>query len=290
MIYINTEGTEPTEFVTWKQVHKTNITDPSRTGVQLWKYLYRHGRVEKEKIRKSLIVAQGYVCCYCGKRINLTKGETRIDHVQPKSDDPINLTFDYYNLLLSCVGGEKQLTYKVSSTDSLQSIIDEFGATKDYLDEVNGGSVDITPNNTIVIFDGEPKTGYHCDKLKENDKIEIHPLQNDCFNKFEYIVGSDKKVTVNEKKGCLKTRKTINVTGLNSDVLKKVRYRIIDETNKLISSLITATDSIEDIIEKFSKIQLQLNKKDSQGYYEPFYFVGLEYLNTNGYKLIDTLP
>ncbi len=99
----------------------------------------------KKELATSLIVEQGYLCAYCMRRISaepptrqelallreirmrkeiggataedlktmnsieekIDTSSIRIDHVDPKSNNPRYLTFKYDNIVASCNGGEK---------------------------------------------------------------------------------------------------------------------------------------------------------------------------------------
>lgn len=57
----------------------------------------------KDDIRQSLIEEQGYICCYCMRRIHLGKGGMRIEHWRSQSRYETE-QLDYGNLLASCDG------------------------------------------------------------------------------------------------------------------------------------------------------------------------------------------
>jgi uncharacterized protein (TIGR02646 family) len=60
---------------------------------------------EKDDLRTSLLGEQGYICCYCMRRIAEPTGQKMvIEHFKPQSLYP-DLQFDYNNLLASCHGG-----------------------------------------------------------------------------------------------------------------------------------------------------------------------------------------
>ncbi len=54
---------------------------------------------QKCSVHKSLLKEQGFICCYCGRRINLT--DSHIEHLKPRNQYP-NLALDYDNFLASC--------------------------------------------------------------------------------------------------------------------------------------------------------------------------------------------
>jgi len=58
----------------------------------------------KKRVLKAYISKeeQNYLCCYCEDKID--SNYSHIEHIKPKSLDIENLTFDYYNLAVSCNG------------------------------------------------------------------------------------------------------------------------------------------------------------------------------------------
>ena len=69
---------------------------------------------EKNDLREALLNEQGFICCYCMRRIqNAIALKMILEHFNPESiyngtiDGKPNLTLDYNNILASCTGGEK---------------------------------------------------------------------------------------------------------------------------------------------------------------------------------------
>jgi len=54
---------------------------------------------EKKEVKDSLIKEQGYICCYCERR--LTDDGSHIEHFNPRSNNTVN-PLDYTNMLCSC--------------------------------------------------------------------------------------------------------------------------------------------------------------------------------------------
>lgn len=77
------------EFDEWKASAKDD-----------WQPTYENLRgTTKEEVKNSLMKEQGYICCYCERR--LTDGDSHIEHFNPQSNnavDPLN----YSNMLCSC--------------------------------------------------------------------------------------------------------------------------------------------------------------------------------------------
>lgn len=53
----------------------------------------------KRVVKKSLMAEQGYICCYCERR--LTGNDSHIEHFKPQSDPDVD-SLDYSNMLCSC--------------------------------------------------------------------------------------------------------------------------------------------------------------------------------------------
>jgi len=54
---------------------------------------------EKPEVKNSLMKEQGYICCYCERR--LTDGDSHIEHFNPQSNNAVD-PLDYSNMLCSC--------------------------------------------------------------------------------------------------------------------------------------------------------------------------------------------
>ncbi len=65
-----------------------------------WKPTYNDLRSkEKTNIHQNLLEEQGYICCYCGMRID--KENSHIEHLKPRNSFPEE-QLNYNNLLASC--------------------------------------------------------------------------------------------------------------------------------------------------------------------------------------------
>ena len=69
---------------------------------------------EKDDLREALLHEQGFICCYCMRRIQIAVARKMIlEHFSPESiyngsiKGKSDLTLDYNNILASCTGGEK---------------------------------------------------------------------------------------------------------------------------------------------------------------------------------------
>jgi uncharacterized protein (TIGR02646 family) len=59
---------------------------------------------EKADVHEALLEEQGYICCYCGRRVNT--GESHIEHLVPRKLCR-GRELDYTNMLASCEGGTR---------------------------------------------------------------------------------------------------------------------------------------------------------------------------------------
>ena len=65
-----------------------------------WKPTYEDLKnPEKKEVTDSLMKEQGYVCCYCERR--LTDADSHIEHFNPQSNNAVD-PLDYTNMLCSC--------------------------------------------------------------------------------------------------------------------------------------------------------------------------------------------
>lgn len=79
----------PQDFIDWKKLANQDW-QPNWDNFQ---------KPQKTSIHKSLLQEQGFICCYCGRRIVLE--DSHIEHFKPRNKYP-NLQLDYINLIASC--------------------------------------------------------------------------------------------------------------------------------------------------------------------------------------------
>jgi len=114
------KGASPEDFESWKAFRKpTNWKD-------LLGSLPPENRREpdipyysKSQLREVLLEEQGYTCCYCEMRIFNNPLTSKIDHIEPREGDTqTERIFDYYNLAISCNGGERDPKPKILHCDT----------------------------------------------------------------------------------------------------------------------------------------------------------------------------
>lgn len=94
---------EPPSFTAWKA-----------SGNQDWQPSYGDLRGSlKQDVVRSLGDEQGWVCCYCERRISGDPVDSHIEHLVPQSADP-SRALDYANLLCSCNSNSVHCGHKKS--------------------------------------------------------------------------------------------------------------------------------------------------------------------------------
>ncbi|MBN4005173.1 retron system putative HNH endonuclease [Nostoc sp. LPT] len=88
MKYIK-KGAEPESFTVWKNLANEDW-QPS------WE---NFGKPQKTDVHNSLLQEQGFICCYCGRRINTD--DSHLEHLKPRTTYP-QLALEYTNILASC--------------------------------------------------------------------------------------------------------------------------------------------------------------------------------------------
>ncbi|MCI7789376.1 MAG: TIGR02646 family protein [Lachnospiraceae bacterium] len=103
---------EPSHFTNWKN-HFKAITGNTANYDDLHG---PHGNGEYLKLKRSLVEEQGFICCYCERRIGLDQylQDCDIEHFMPRHPENsmpsaqkavcINAQMDYSNLFASCKG------------------------------------------------------------------------------------------------------------------------------------------------------------------------------------------
>lgn len=80
---------EPAVFTNWK-VLANDDWQPTYDALS--------GEV-KRAVKSALMAEQGYICCYCERR--LTEEDSHIEHLRPQSDPAVD-PLDFANMLCSC--------------------------------------------------------------------------------------------------------------------------------------------------------------------------------------------
>ncbi len=150
MKYINKKP-EPVSLRQYRQ--KSNA---SYIGLRKKKALYR-------EVKQSLAEEQGFICCYCGRRIS-GGADSQIEHIFAKGTPAYEeMQLDYETNLLACCDGGKS----ARETDSIR------------------------------------KEDLYCEAQKGDTILPINPLNPDCKKKFMFAengevigVSKDAEVTI----------------------------------------------------------------------------------------------
>jgi len=83
------KGPEPEAFTDWKALENED-----------WQPTFGTLRgAEKTAVKEALMTEQGFICCYCERR--LADEDSHIEHFRPQSDPDID-PLDFSNMLCSC--------------------------------------------------------------------------------------------------------------------------------------------------------------------------------------------
>lgn len=164
------KSSEPQEFKDWKRLENEN-----------WKPTYNDlQNPEKQKVYNSLLSEQGYICCYCERK--LIKSDYHIEHFKPQEDNKFpELQLEYENMLCSCqrnvgkgeplhCGNSKGNWFDESLVSPLEKNCEsKFGYTHDgYIIAIN--ALDKSADITIQ------KLGLNKDRLIDMRKMAIEPF------------------------------------------------------------------------------------------------------------------
>jgi uncharacterized protein (TIGR02646 family) len=233
MRYIRKSIKPPLDFEQWKESKQAEIEEKctayeiSKTKANnkehlssdiVWNLLPSSPAKEgydfsKVKLRALLLEEQGYLCAYCGSLIE-NNPHVRGDHVTPKSL-AIRRTFDYYNLVAACSGGE-YIWHTINKSETLNSIAEKYATTVQFIKNLNP-HLNFEENESIEVHIGTDKeiainTIFpHCDVKKADSEHAIKPTDSDCQAKFSYSIDG-KTLAVGED-----AKMTIDVLGLNDN-------------------------------------------------------------------------
>lgn len=267
-------------------------------GRDIWRLMR-----DKKELKQSLLREQGFVCCYCGRRI-FNDHNTQIEHLEPKHlFKNRNKIYDYDNLMASCYGSSQDVIHIVKENQTVEELAKNYGISKWSITEFfvdkrkyeeivaknEEGGIHIKVGDKIVIVKCiSDKNQQHCGPRKDSVEISFHPLIEDCEKFVFYINKNDDEVLVKSEH----YQSDIDKLGLNdNDLLNRQRKSIIQEALTLRNKIIKSDDRRE-------LIRLQLtafepnegntfqgeNEEDAQFYRKPFWFIQ-KAVFTGHYKL-----
>ena len=280
---------EPIAFVKWKVNNQHEINqryakykDKGNTEItkseQVWSLLRNDNRenpeFSKSDLRSLLINEQGGICAYCGSLI-LNNNNTRLEHIHSKSDR-IEGTFDYYNLVAVCSGGEYRV-HTVLKGETVGQIAEQYATNvaliqrlNPYLDLNLDPNLILQENDQLELKIGTEKLEInvkvnfeHCDVKKKGDPISIKPTQSDCQTKFKYefngiVYGNDVKDVVEK-------------LGLNDNPYIVEDRRVIREKVRNLANILIKSDP-----RRFKTIK---NQKLEQLYANPIQYEKMAFVH-----------
>ena len=287
MRYINKTGNEPQMLIDWKGRLSEKLTqmesDPNKTGDDLWKLMNDdRTEIDKTRLKEHLVKKQGYLCCYCGAKV-FPDHNSHVEHLHPKNLHKY-LTYDYDNLLVSCMGGSKSVIHVVKAGESMESIAMQYGVDKEFLEMVyvDQAFIDkvkydydleaLKPDDRVVIFPKDTAR-IHCGHKKDSNEIGITPLQSDVEDHFRYDPQTG-EIRITEANA-----HTVHTLGLNGNkLLNRNRAKILEKgihAFQLIqNNAPTRGEDPSIFIKKLIRDYVAIiSSKDEQGYFRTWYFV-----------------
>jgi uncharacterized protein (TIGR02646 family) len=217
----------------------------------------------------SLLREQGYICCYCGKRIP----EKKIvrEHFEDKKHHR-RLVFQYSNLFAACEGGKEE-PFSIGQSVKLQNgEIIEIKGFEDVITVLNQSLENITIEDIKNHSENEKKelkkgdkiyypNPPHCDSSKgDKQDIIINPtIQIGCEYWFTYKsrLGTTQIEVIPQGKNQALVLKTIDLLKLNVDTLANNKHRnyALKKGQERISVLADTINAIEDYDIKTAVVQ-----------------------------------
>lgn len=170
---------EPQAFLNWKAMENENWvpTYSSLCGV------------EKKAVKNSLMKEQGYICCYCERR--LTDGDSHIEHFKPQSDPSVD-PLDYSNLLCSCQdhlkkGEPRHCGNLKGDWFNSELLISPLESTCENRFNFTGmGGIEPTLEHDNAALETISRLGLNIPKLKDMRAKAIEPFLDDALDEDDF--------------------------------------------------------------------------------------------------------
>jgi uncharacterized protein (TIGR02646 family) len=245
----------------WKERH-TLYNDYKNIAVKIDTIWDKLPQDIKNELAEQLLKEQGYICCYCGQRID--RNTMAIEHFNPKSIYR-NEIFDYANLFASCKCSDKKYypydteinqpqnvdskaieTLKISHAKSI--VANKMGKTLEevVLDDLDKNYARWNKGNNIACLNPNPPNYKHCDDKKDDKdpKIGEHFILNPQITNIEqyFVYDEHGKITVNHTIENVNNNIGNIVLHLNVSKLCKKRYEVYQKAKKIKDYLKTQLD------------------------------------------------
>ncbi|WP_372521211.1 retron system putative HNH endonuclease [Mesoflavibacter sp.] len=188
----------------------------------------------KNELRESLINEQGYVCCYCLKRIPENKADlhhTKIEHFKCQENYAV-LDLEYTNLHLACKGNEGQ-SEKLQTCDTAKANKDIISFS--LIDNSLNGNIHYAKDGTV--FSEQDNI-----EKEINEILQLNNDQNIKKTRASILKGVSESIRILQSKG----RLTKNV------LERELQYWQDRNNNKHRPFYPVAVQYLEKKIEKFN--------------------------------------
>ena len=214
----------------------------------------------KDELRASLIKDQGYICCYCMKRISLKDDDsptsTKIEHFKPQSiydgtNGNPDLTLNYSNLFLACKG----------------KCVDDNDKKCDCCDSKK-------LHNELIFVNLQDKSIEDKLRYTSNGFMYSNPKYINCDSKIFTNAESEKET----EEWCLDA--DLNVTlNLNNQSLKKERKNVYDAVLQVIQSTEKNKKNVLSSLKRLRKEWYEKHEEDGKMMFKPFCMVAVYLIN-----------
>ncbi len=170
---------EPIWFIEWKEEFEKNNSRKAN-------YKDDFPQEKKRKLREHLLKEQGYICCYCMRRIQINN--SHLEHFWPKDAFP-EKDMDYENMLASCEGetiGEDHCGHRKNNYYDKNMIIPTNAMIEQMFHYIINGDILPDGKNQIrkAAKDMIREFGLNSFHLKRNRRLAIE--ESEVFDDCEY--------------------------------------------------------------------------------------------------------
>jgi uncharacterized protein (TIGR02646 family) len=172
------KGTEPQELTDFK-ADATSDWTPTYGGLT---------RIVKNAIKKSLMREQGYICCYCERRIE--ENDSHIEHFKPQNDSSVD-PLDFTNMLCSCQknlskGADRHCGNLKGGWFDEALLVSPMNSSCESQFGFNGDGTIYPIENNPAAKTTIKRLGLDINKLNNLRKLAIDPFLDDELNEQEF--------------------------------------------------------------------------------------------------------
>lgn len=271
------------------EIHLQSLySNDAKTGDNLWGLM-----TDKKPLKRSLVLEQGFVCCYCGRRI-FNDHNTLNEHLLPKGEKKYKeKTFDYDNLMACCYGSSKKIIHLVKSNEeTIEAIAQRYAIPVIhietlYVDDKNYKIIEkaydiekLQAGDKVLIIKPLEAEYQHCGPKKDIKVIDINPIQLDCAQQFKYEQGKYEAMIIpfGENTAAQTTIQKLNLNG--NPALNRERHAAIDKALRVRTKIMQSVGDKRVLLNKEIQFYERASDKhalamemDAAYFKEPFWFV-----------------